>query len=158
MSRALEPRTPAPLRALIESDDLAAAEGFTMLLVSVTRDGWPHTAMLSVGEVVTVDDTSLRFALWPGSTATRNLTPQGRATLNAVVDGVSYALRLDFKRVGEIETARAGRLARFTASVAGATADEAPYATLESGVRFRLKDPPSVLARWAELRAALRDR
>ena len=39
----------------------------------------------------------------------------------------------------------------------GASADEAPYAVLESGVRFRLKDPPAVLARWAELREALRN-
>jgi hypothetical protein len=157
VSRQLEPVIPPVLRTLLDREDLAAAEGFTMLLVTVTRDGWPHTAMLSVGEVVARDDASLGFALWPGSTATRNLTPTGRGTLGAVVDGVSYAVRLDFARAGEIETALAGRLARFTARVSGASADEAPYAVLESGVRFRLKEPESVLARWGELRAALRD-
>ena len=157
MSRQLDPVVPPALRELLDSDDLAAAEGFTMLLVSVTPDGWPHMAMVSVGEVVVVSDDSLRLALWPGSTATQNLTPDGRATLAAVVDGTSYSVRLAVSRAGEVETPLAGRLARFEARVEGASADEAPYAVLESGVRFRLKDSPSVLARWAELRQALRD-
>lgn len=156
MSRRLDPLVPPALRELLDSDDLAAAEGFTMLLVTATADGWPHLAMVSVGEVVATGDDSLRLALWPGSTATRNLTPSGRATLAAVLDGTSYSIRLAVTRAGELETPLAGQLARFEARVEGASADEAPYAVLESGVRFRLKDPPSVLARWGELRDALR--
>lgn len=157
MSRELDPGVPAALRELLDSEDLAASEGFTMLLVTVTQEGWPHVAMISVGEVVAVGEDSLRLALWPGSTATRNLTPSGQATLSAVVGGTSYSLRLDVVRAGEVETPLAGQLARFEAHVEGASADEAPYAVLASGVSFRLKDPPAVLARWAELRQALRD-
>ena len=157
MSRRLDPVVPPALRELLDSDDVAAAEGFTMLLVTVTAEGWPHLAMISVGEVVASGDDSLRLALWPGSTATRNVTPSGNATLAAVVDGTSYSVRLALTRAGEVETPLAGRLARFEARVEGASADEAPYAVLESGVSFRLKDPPAVLARWAELRQALRD-
>jgi hypothetical protein len=157
VSRHLDPLVPPALRELLDSDDLAAAEGFTMLLVTVTAEGWPHVAMVSVGEVVVSGSDSLRLALWPGSTATRNLTPGGLATLAAVVGGTSYSLRLAVTRAGQVETPLAGQLARFEARVEGASADEAPYAVLESGVRFRLKDPPAVLARWAELRQALRD-
>jgi hypothetical protein len=157
VSRQLDPLIPPPLRELLDSDDLASSEGFTMLFVTVTADGWPHVAMLSAGEVVATDDVSLRLALWPGSTATRNLTPSGQATLAAVVDGTSYSVRLSLARAGEVSTPLAGQLARFEARVEGASADEAPYAVLESGVRFRLKDPPAVLARWTELRQALRD-
>jgi hypothetical protein len=154
----LDPVVPGPLGELLESDDLAAAEGFTMLLVTTTEDGWPHMAMVSVGEVVPAGGPdALRLALWPGSTATRNLTPSGRGMLAAVVDGTSYALRLALERAGEVETPLAGKLARFDARVEGASADEAPYAVLESGVRFRLKDPAETQARWAELRAALRE-
>lgn len=158
MSRPLDPVVPPALRELLDSDDLAASEGFTMLLVTVTAEGWPHVAMLSVGEVVaSADERSLRLALWPGSTATRNLTPSGQATLSAVVDGTSYSVRLAVSRAGEVETPLAGQLARFETRVEEASADEAPYAVLESGVRFRLKDPEAVLARWAELREALRE-
>jgi hypothetical protein len=157
VSRRLDPVVPPALREVLDSDDLAAAEGFTMLLVTVTDDGWPHMAMVSVGEVVATGDESLLLALWPGSTATRNLTPSARATLAAVVDATSYSVRLAVTRAGEVETPLAGQLARFEGRVEGVSADEAPYAVLESGVRFRLKDPPAVLARWAELRQALRD-
>ena len=157
MSRQLDPLVPPVLHELLDSEDLPAAEGFTMLLVTVTGEGWPHVAMVSVGEVVAGSDDSLRLALWPGSTAARNLTPSGRAALAAVLDGTSYSLRLAVTRAGEVETPLAGQLARFDARVEGVSADEAPYAVLESGVRFRLKDPPAVLARWAELREALRD-
>jgi hypothetical protein len=157
VSRQLDPLVPPALRERLDSDDLETAEGFTMLLLTVTDNGWPHMAMVSVGEVVAEGDDSLRLALWPGSTATRNLTPSGSATLAAVVDGTSYSVRLAVTRDGEVETPLAGQLARFEARVDGASADEAPYAVLESGVSFRLKDPPAVLARWAELRQALRD-
>ncbi len=128
-----------------------------MLLMTTTEDGWPHLAMLSVGEVVVTGDESLRLALWPGSTATRNVTPEGRATLAAVVDGTSYALRLAVRRTGEMETPLSGKLAQYDAHIDGVSGDEAPYAVLESGVRFRLKDPAGTQARWAELRAALRE-
>jgi hypothetical protein len=158
VSRPLEAVVPGPLRDLLESDDLAAAEGFTMLLVTTTEDGWPHMAMVSVGEVVPAGaPNGLRLALWPGSTATRNITPSGRGLLAAVLDGTSYSLRLALERASEVETPLAGKLARFGARVEGASADAAPYAVLESGVRFRLKDPAEVQARWAELRAALRE-
>jgi hypothetical protein len=157
VSRPLDPVVPPALRELLDSDDLAGSEGFTMLLATVTEDGWPHLAMLSVGEVVATADASMRLALWPGSTATHNLTPSGCGTLSAVVDGTSYSVRLAVSREGEVETPLAGQLARFEARVDGASSDEAPYAVLESGVRFRLKDPEAVLARWADLREALRE-
>ena len=156
MSRQLEPEVPTPLAALLESNDLRGADGFTMLLMTMTPDGWPHLAMLSVGEVVANRGNRLRMALWPASTAARNLTPAGRATLAAVVDQTSYSVRLKIRRTGEVATPLAGKLARFDAGVEAATADEAPYAVLEAGVRFRLKDPAATQARWAELRTALR--
>jgi hypothetical protein len=156
MSRQLEPEVPAPLAGLLESDDLVGADGFTMLLMTTTPGGWPHLAMLSVGEVVPKSGDRLRVALWPASTTARNLTPEGRATLAAVLDGTSYSLRLKVRRTGDVATPLAGTLARFDAGVEGASADHAPYAVLESGVRFRLLDPAASQARWAELRAALR--
>ena len=156
MSRALEAVVPGALRELLESDDLAAAEGFTMLLVTTTEDGWPHMAMVSVGEVVPVDEPqSLRLALWPGSTATRNVTPSGRAMLAAVVGGtlLAQARARAHGRGGDA----ARRHARALRGAGGRRERrEAPYAVLESGVRFRLKDPADTRARWAELRAALR--
>lgn len=153
MSRALDPVLPPALAAALDADPIPD-DGLT-LLVLVVRDGWPHMAMISRGEIVTAGPAAVRLALWPGSSSTRALDETGRATLAAVLDGTSYAVRVSARRADDIVTPLGGKLACFEADVVGASADEAPYAVLESGVRFRLKDPPATLERWREVRAAL---
>lgn len=153
MSRPLDPAVPAPLRALLDADPGdPAVDGFTLLLLTPREDGWPHQAMLSVGEVACeAQPDRLRLAVWPRSTSTQNLRARERATLTAVVDGVSYALFLAVEQVGDLPSG----LVRFDTRVAAATADEAPYARLESGVRFTLNDREDVLARWRATRQEL---
>ncbi|MBS1887650.1 MAG: pyridoxamine 5'-phosphate oxidase family protein [Actinobacteria bacterium] len=153
MSRALAPVVPPELAAMLARDP-AESEGFTLLLLSVA-DGWPHQAMLSVGEVVALDERRLALALWPTSTSAAAVEAAGRATLTAVVGPTSYALRLRARRLTDLETPLAGTLACFAAEVDAVSADEAPYAELESGVRFRLHDPEPTFARWREVRSAL---
>lgn len=154
MSYPLDPELPATLGALLDKDELVDSEGFTILLISICDDGWPHITMLSVGEVVVAG--RIPFGLRSGWVAKPYLTPQGHAILSAVVAGTSYSLRLNALRAGEITTPLAGTLARFNARIDGASGDNAPYAVLEAGVRFRLKDPLQSFARWREVRAALR--
>jgi hypothetical protein len=156
VTRALGPELPDSLLGVLATDDIAAFEGLTFLLLTVREDGWPHVAMLSVGELVALDATELRLALWPGSTATANLARSGKATLAAVLEETSYTTHISAERVGNLETPLAGALARFHARVEQASADVAPYAVLESGVRFRLTDPQETLARWSEVRSALK--
>ena len=156
MSRLLDPRVPAPLRALLDADpDDPAVDGFTLLLLTTRADGWPHQAMLSVGEVACVAPDRLALAVWPASSSTENLRERGRATLTAVVGGVSYLLRLAVEEAGELRTPLAGTLARFDARVAAVSADEAPYARLDHGVRFTLRDRDATLPRWREVKGAL---
>lgn len=156
MTRSLGSELPEPLHAALAAEDPADGDGLTIGLLSVREDGWPHLALLSVGEVVALDRRRLRLALWPGSTATHNLTERGRATLAAVLEETSFTVRIAVEGAGELSTPLAGILARFEAQVTEAGADVAPYAVLESGIRFRLPDPDDVLPRWAEVRAALR--
>jgi len=154
MSDPLEAVVPQALRGELDGDP-AVDDGFTVLVLS-DASGWPHLAMISRGEIVCADDRALRLALWPSSTACANLTAQGRATLCAVVDGVAYSVRVLTRRLEDINTPLAGRLACFQADVEAAAADRAPYAVLESGVRFRLLEPEATLERWRETRGALR--
>lgn len=154
MSVEHEPAVPASLAAALAPDG-PLPEGLTLLLLTVRADGWPHVAMLSAGEVVAVGERRLALALWPGSSAAENLAERPRATLAAVVDEASWALRIEAREAGAIETPLAGRLRGFAADVVATTSDRAPYAVLESGVTFRLKDGAGVRARWAEVRAAL---
>ena len=154
MSVEREPVVPEPLMAVLGPRG-EAVEGLTLLLLTVRADGFPHVAMLSCGEVVALGECRVALALWPSSTAAGNLARTGCATLAAVVDGVSWSLRLEGEEAGVVETPLAGRLRRFDLGVVAAASDEAPYAVLESGVTFRLKDPEAVLPRWAQVRAAL---
>jgi hypothetical protein len=157
MSRPLDPVVPPALRQALDADPRGDGWDVTVLVLVVRDDGWPHLGMVSAGELVALDERRLRLALWPGSTATARLAAGGPVTLSAVLDGTSYAVRGSVRRLDDVETPRSGRLACFDVAVEAATADEAPYAVLESGVRFRLRDPAETLARWRELRAALRD-
>jgi DNA-binding IclR family transcriptional regulator len=111
--------------------------------------------MISVGEIVTTGERGLKLALWPGSNATTNASSTGRATLSTVVDGVPYSLRLSLTGPTAITSATYGRLAAFEAHIEEVRADIAPYAEVETGIRFRLRAPAEVLPRWAEIRALL---
>jgi hypothetical protein len=157
VTRPADPVVPAPLRAVLDDDDLAAGQGFTMLLMTVRDDDWPHLAMLSVGEVIALDERRLRLAVWPDSTSASNLAARLRMTLAAVLAPASYLVRASVRPLGDLRTPLSGRLAAFEATVEEVAVDEAPYAVLEAGIRYRLTDVEATLRRWAELRSALRE-
>ena len=142
MSRSIGHELPAALRPLLDGSDLANREGLTFLLLTNDESGWPQVAMLSVGEVVAVDPSTLRAALWLGSGTTRNLSRTGRGTLMLVADGNGYYVRVSARRGDDLDLGSDGRLAYFVLRI------EADYAALTSGVTFRLKQPDQVVPRW----------
>lgn len=127
---------------------------FTILVI--TDDGsWPHVAMVSRGEVVYGGERHLGVALWPGSTACRNLTARGRAVLAFVLDGTAYTLRIGAERLSDLSLAPNPPLACFRVTLEGVTGDSPPYAVLESGVQFSLVDPGVTIRKWRATRSAL---
>ncbi len=112
--------------------------------------------MISVGEIVTHGERGLRLALWPESNAVANMSATGRATLTTVVGCVPYSLRLSLTGPKPIRSSTYGTLAAFDAHIEEVRADLAPYADVESGIRFRLRVPAEVLPRWSEFRRLLR--
>lgn len=147
MATLLEPVVPQGLRRELDDD---ANEGFTLALLTVADGGWPHQALISIGEVVVLDDAHLRLATWPTSTTTRNMSATGRCALVAVVDGAVLTVRLSLTARGTVE-----KLQVFDARVVEVRSDTAPYATVETGIRFRLTDPQQATARWRATRKAL---
>jgi hypothetical protein len=157
MARSTGNEIPEAIRPLFAGADLEAHEGLTFLLLTTTADGWPHLAMISVGEVISVGARDLRMALWRGSTAAGNLARDGRATLALVHDGAGYSLRCSGRQGLDLPIEH-GRLSYFELRVDEALEDVAPYAVLTSGITFRLKEPADVLPRWRETVTALRER
>jgi hypothetical protein len=160
MSRSIGHELPAALQPLLDGSDLANREGLTFLLLTNDESGWPQVAMLSVGEVVAVDARTLRAGLWLGSGTTRNLSRSGRGTLMLVADGNGYYVRVSARRGDDLDLGPDGRLAYFVLQIEDVQEDSADYATLTSGVTFRLKQPQQVVPRWQHtidrLRAASR--
>jgi hypothetical protein len=157
MAHSVGNQIPEAIRPLFDGLKLEEREGLTFLLLTTTEDGWPHLAMLSVGELLAVGDRELRAALWRGSTAASNLARTGRATLALVHQATGYSMRCSARQGTDLPVEH-GRLAYFELQVEDALEDVAPYAVLTSGVAFRLNDPNEVLPRWRETVEALRAR
>lgn len=154
MSRTLD-RLPPALLALLDGRDLERKVGETLLLLTVGEDGFPHTALLSVGEVYAPSVDEVRLALWRTSATTANLARTGKATLVAFVPPAAYYLELEARSSGDVVVGES-RFAGFTTHPRAILEDVVGYATLESGLTFTLPKPDKVLARWREQVAALR--
>ncbi|MDH6671487.1 hypothetical protein M2277_002137 [Paenibacillus sp. LBL] len=133
----------------LDGSDLESKQGTAMMLLSVTEDLWPHTAMISVGEIVALDRSRLRLALWPGTLTTGNLLRSGQATLVAIHDGAAHYVRLRLQALPDLPDARHPRQ-RFAAEVVAVREDIAKYADILSAVKIQLHDPDEVLGRWKE--------
>ena len=120
-----------------------------MMLLSVSEDGWPHAAMISVGEMVALNHEELRIALWPKTQTVANLKRTKQATLVAVHKGKVHYVRLAIKPLPALKDAKHNR-ERFQAKVVSVKEDTAKYAEITSGIRFALYDPESVVRRWTE--------
>ncbi|MFC7441075.1 pyridoxamine 5'-phosphate oxidase family protein [Laceyella putida] len=137
------------LYQLLNGKNLDAKQHEAMMLLTVTEDLWPHTAMISVGEIIATSPTQLRLALWPATTTTANIIRTGKATLVAFIAGKAHYVRLSLQRLAALSHAKHKR-ERFAASVVSVREDVAKYAGITSGVRIELKDSISVIKRWEE--------
>lgn len=137
------------LYELLNGMNLEDKQHEAMMLLTVTEDLWPHTAMVSVGEVVAIDQKTLRLSLWLGTQTTGNIIRSGKATLVALHDGVAHYVRLELSRLPELSMPLHPR-ERFEAKVVSVREDTAKYAEINSGVKITLKDPDEVLIRWRE--------
>ncbi|WAH37083.1 pyridoxamine 5'-phosphate oxidase family protein [Alicyclobacillus dauci] len=138
---------PDSLFEFFSGNDLPSKQHEAMMLLTVTEDLWPHSAMVSVGEIVAVDRQHLRIMMWPGTTTTTNLLRTGRATLVVVHGGKVYYAWLSVEALPQRQTAN-NNLTRFSATIEGIREDVAKYADIMSGVQIQLKDQDDVLTRW----------
>lgn len=155
MTRSVGAKLPDPLLKLLSGERLDGQTNVVFMLLTVRDDGWPHPAMLSVGELAAPAPHRIRLALWPGSRTTANLTREGRATLAFVHEGAGWSVRGSAARGEDLVLSSGQRLAAFEMSVEEVLVDEVAYAILTSGVTFRLREPQQVISRWRETIDAL---
>jgi hypothetical protein len=141
--------------ALLDGSRVEERVGDTFILNTTTADGWPHIALLSVGEVLSVGDREIRIALWPNTAATRNITENGKALLAIIGAHRCLYLRLACRR-GEDIPSGSGRLAFFAGQIEQAVEDEVGYAMITGGVTFDVTGD-EVVERWRRTIASLRE-
>ncbi|WP_025718040.1 pyridoxamine 5'-phosphate oxidase family protein [Paenibacillus sp. 1-18] len=148
------PRIGKELFTLLNGKALENKQHEAMMLLTVTEDQWPHVAMISVGEIVALDEGNLRLALWPGTTTTGNMIRTGKATLAVFIGGKAHYVRLSLEHLPMLPGAKHVR-ERFAAQIFAAREDSAQYADIVTGVTIRLKEPEAVLDRWKDTVAEL---
>lgn len=147
---------PADLLELLDGTRLEEKIGTTLLLSAAEDDGWPHTALLSVGEVYAPSAQEVRLALYATSGTTEALTKTGRALLTAVIDGHVHKVRLTLDRLVEAATESEANVL-FFGRVEHVDDDRVGYARITHGVEYELYDPEAVLERWERKVALLRE-
>jgi hypothetical protein len=133
----------------LNGKELADRQHEAMMLLTVSEEGWPHTAMISVGEIVAVSRKELRIGLWPDTSTTANVIRTHKATLVLFWKGKAHYIRLSLERLKELPNIQYKRV-RFHAQIVEAREDMAKYAEIRSGIKIDLKNPKEVVGRWSE--------
>jgi hypothetical protein len=145
---------PEPVARYLDGTDLPAKTQ-ALRLSTVDAEGWPHASLLSAGDVLIVSPERIRFAVFPQSETTANLTRDGRVVLTLSLDGGMCEVRLRARRLANASPDVP--LAFFEAQVETVRMHRAPYAAVTSGITFSLHEPREVVQRWERQIAALRD-
>ncbi|AJY75436.1 pyridoxamine 5'-phosphate oxidase family protein [Paenibacillus beijingensis] len=137
------------LFGLLNGTNIADKQHEAIMLQTVGADMWPHTAMISVGELLALDRSNLRLGLWAGTRTAENIIRTGKAAFALCYKGKAHYVKLSLEQLAPLPGARfPGE--RFAATVTETREDEAKYAAITSGVQIQLLDPGSVLERWAQ--------
>lgn len=134
---------------LLNGVDLSKKQHEAMMLMTVGEDGWPHNAMISVGEIVALDSRELRIGLWPNTSTTTNIIRTNKATLVLVYQGKVHYIRLCLRRLKETPNSSYKR-ERFSAQIVLAREDVAKYAKITSGIKIELLNEKEVVERWKQ--------
>ncbi len=143
---------PAELLETFNGEALETKIAVSAMLCTVDAEGWPHTAFLSVGELLLGSQSRIQMILWPAATTVRNLERARRGTILAVADGAVGELRFglnDMFAGDDVGTLIDGR-------VTAVRKHGAPYAEVAGLIGFRLHDEPGTIIRWRNQIALLR--
>ncbi|MGF7535975.1 pyridoxamine 5'-phosphate oxidase family protein [Bacillus mexicanus] len=132
---------------LLDGDRLNEKQHEAFVLQTVSEDGWPHAAMISVGEIIALSRTDIRIALWKNTTTAANILRTGKAQFTAWWKGAAHYVKLHCELLPTLKDAEYER-DRFACRIVSVKEDVAKYADLNSGVHIQLHSPEEVLNRW----------
>ncbi len=156
MSTNLGPNLPPALLDFFSGEKLGEKMGQACVLVTQGADSYPHPCIVTPGELVAGDASTMRLALYAESSASRNLRARPEATLCHAQDGAGYYVKGDVEPFASDAPALDG-LAVFTFHPRHVLQDAEPGAQVTSGFRFTDDaGDATCLARWQPIVSALR--
>ncbi len=140
-------RLPPRILEAFDGRSLESKIGPAYLLVSVDPDGTPRPCMLSAGEIVAVDDRTLRLGLWPGTRTSSNLARGSPALLCFVAPGDVLYVKGSVRALDPVPDRK---LARFELHVESVESDLHPGMPVTAGIAFAVESgtPQEVAASW----------
>ncbi|MBI4299064.1 MAG: pyridoxamine 5'-phosphate oxidase family protein [Chloroflexi bacterium] len=157
MSKNLGERLPYKIQEAFNGRDLGEKLGLAYLVITSDPDGTPHPAMLSMGEILALDDRRLRLALWQGTRTGANLERGSPFVLCFVgeEDAVFYVKGSPKALPTE---GRARGFQCFECQVDSVESDAHKGLPVTHGLRFHCPDDerPRVLDLWERTMQALR--
>jgi hypothetical protein len=155
VSTNLGPQLPPSVNAFLSGNDLAAHLGTAMIFTTTGDDGYPHPCVVTAGEVYAASPTRLHLALYPTSSATRNLRARHVGTLALATAGAAYYVKADAEEVSsppDLEDQ-----AVFVLTPRHVLEDREPGAEVTSSFRYTdARGEQAVLAGWQRVVNALR--
>lgn len=155
MSKLVGDRLPRAIVDAFDGRELDRKVGPAYLLVTPDSDGSPRPCMLSAGEILAVDDRTLRVALWPGSQTSQNLSRGIPVLFCYVVPGEALYVKGTSAPLGP---APGSRLERFEIQVDAVESDLHKGMPVTEGLRFEPVAMPvdEVVQSWERQIEALR--
>lgn len=149
MSTLVGTSLPAPVLDVLAPEERLRPEGQCILLVTVDPDAQPRPCLLSVGELLAMDDRRLRTAVWPHSRTTANLDRGSPVLLVLAAPPDTFHVRAVPRR---LPAAPGSPLARFELDVTSVEVDGHDGLPVTQPMWFAAREDhrAAVLAMWRD--------
>lgn len=154
MSKLVGDRLPQEVRTAFDGDNLEQKIGLAYLLCTVDEDESPRFSMLSAGEILAVEDETIRLALWPRTQTGANIRRGSPAVLCFVAPGTVYYARGRGRGLPPVPGVNVDRV---EVKVEAVESDVHPGLPVTSAITYACEgvDTSTLIAEWSMKLASL---
>jgi flavin reductase (DIM6/NTAB) family NADH-FMN oxidoreductase RutF len=155
MAKYLGDRLPAEFLSALDGRDLERKYGDTYIVLTADPDGLPRPCMLSAGELLALDDRTVRLALWPKGRTGANLRRGARVVICFVASNLVLYVR---GHTRELAPGHDPEIERFEVAVESVDSDSHEGLPVAHGIAFTSTPEmrQTMLEQWRKVLDALR--